>query len=92
MSTTIEFKEARRHVMPFGLWKDQTIDATATSDEGLLYLAWLMQTLPNDKTLPHNEAKQALLANLRVYMADKTIIKEWRAARRKSKSHGLGAD
>lgn len=35
------FSEAKNHVIFFGQYKGQTLDDTASTDAGLLYLDWL---------------------------------------------------
>lgn len=36
------FDQASGTVLPFGKYKDQTLDEIATTDDGLLYLDWLV--------------------------------------------------
>lgn len=36
----VPFKEAAAHVLPFGMFKGQTVDQAGTSDRGLAWLDW----------------------------------------------------
>ena len=42
------FKEASQFIMPFGQHKSKTLDAIATSDDGLRYLEWLYDQRRSD--------------------------------------------
>lgn len=35
------FREAQAFIIPYGKYRDQTIDQVASTDAGLLYLDWL---------------------------------------------------
>lgn len=39
---TMEWKEAATHPMPFGKYRGVKLDKIAETDEGLLYLDWLV--------------------------------------------------
>lgn len=65
--SSAEFNTARNFVLSFGRYKGKTIDKTAESDDGLLYLDWLnAQTWLTDP----------LRAHLKAYLEDPTIEKE----------------
>ena len=63
----MNFKEAESTVLPFGKYRDRTIDSVASTDEGLRYLDWL---IGQDNL--YGEFKEAL----EVYLGDQSIQEE----------------
>ena len=73
----MEFIDAQQVLLPHGKYKDQTIDMIAQTDEGLLYLDWLVGTnywwlFRDFQGGPDNNVKEALQA----YLGDSDITAE----------------
>ena len=73
LSTKEKWQKAADFVMPFGKFKNRSLDNIASSDEGLKWLAWL-----------HNARKEEGRCSqvdtmLKRYLSDKTIQKELEA-------------
>ncbi len=61
------FKEAQEFIMPFGKRVHEALDDIASTDDGLLYLDWLVY-----QDFVYGELKEALEA----YLGDSSIKKE----------------
>jgi hypothetical protein len=67
ISTPMTFKEAKNTIMPFSEWQGKTIDQTATSDRGLLFL---------DRLQGSGKLCGRLKIAVDVYLSDATIARE----------------
>jgi hypothetical protein len=65
--TTIPFKDAAAYVLPFGMFKGQTVDQVGTSDRGLAWLDWARGALRLDY-----HTRNAVCS----YLDDPTIAKD----------------
>lgn len=70
----MKFADAAIVVVPFGKYRGKKIDKIAESDEGLLYLDWLL-----DQDLRTEPLRTALA----VYLSDETVAKQLDALVRK---------
>jgi hypothetical protein len=70
----MDYRTASQYEVPFGKYKDRTLDDIAQTDAGLLYLDWLRGEL--DKKC--NRTDETLRDALRAYLDDTTITNELR--------------
>ena len=67
----MKFEDAKKYIMRFGKYKDQALDEIAQTDEGLLYLDWL---------LGQSWVRSGTREALETYLGDEAITKEVQAA------------
>jgi uncharacterized protein (DUF3820 family) len=71
--TAFQLRRAANHRLHFGKYRGQTIDNIAETDEGLLYLDWLI-----GQSWVHEMTRIAL----EVYLTQSSIVREIDRARR----------
>jgi hypothetical protein len=80
------FTEASAYVLTIGKYKGKTLDEIATTDDGLVYLDWLLgaREYANEASGRRGSANERETTEyLRTYLTDQTIAREVIAARKK---------
>lgn len=74
----VTFDTAKNYRLNFGKHKGKTLNEVAFDNEGLTYLAWLMdQEWINN---PVNKFQEELLDNLVTFTTDPRVVKDTKAA------------
>lgn len=73
---TPAFAKAMRFVVPWGEFKDLTIDEAAVTDRGLKWLDYMRGQLDKDGALEFAPERRAFRDALRTYLDDETIAGE----------------